>query len=188
MKEIKPILIIAVCLVATIFGLYMQFFAKNKDYSDEAQNKAVTVENEAVMNEKKSFGQEKKQPGQQPVPEEELEAETYGDGELNVYFTSMEEIQEDDTFLPYQGYADLATETVAFLKSQSEIELPKEKYIELKLSPGMTYKSNNLISFHCFFAEIDTDQEIEYVYDDSAMKYIDIHFVEKGEWNLRWKK
>jgi len=188
MKETKPILIIAVCLVATVFGLYMQFFAQNRDYPNEEQKKGVMVENKGVMDEKEFPGQEEKQPEQQPVPEEELEAETYGDGELNVYFTGMEEIQEDDTFLPYQGYADLMVETVAFLKSQTDINLPEEKYIELKLSPGMTYKSNNLISFHCYFAEIDTDQEIEYVYDDSSMEYIDICFVKKGEWNLKWKK
>lgn len=199
MKEIKPILIIALCLFASVFGLYMQFFAKDKNLPDGAQKEAVMAEKEVPAEENEVVEvpngmytglteEELAAKDWQPVPEEELEAETYGDGKLNAYFTEMEEIQEDDTFLPYQGYADLASETVEFLKQQTEVELPEEKYIELKLSPGMTYKRNNLISFHCYFAEIDTDLEIEYVYDDSLMEYIDIHFVKKGEWNLRWKK
>ena len=122
------------------------------------------------------------------MKEEELTPERFGLEEgWSVYFTGMEEIQEDDTFLPYQAYADLVPATMDFLRKQTEVILPGTD-LELTLSEGMIYRRNNLISFHCCFVELDTALELEYVYDDIAMEYIEIHFTEKGEWNLTWKK
>lgn len=179
MRDNKKILIIGLCAFATVFGLYMQFFHKDKETYQDDKKEAVSAEKGTIESvSSQDF----------PIMEEQLEAQTYGDGEINVYFTDMEEIQEDDTFLPYMAYSDMVPATVDFLTSQTQLEIPEREYLELCLSPGMTYKSNNLISFHCYFADLDTDLEIEYVYDDSTMKYTDIHFVKKGEWNLKWKK
>lgn len=178
MKEVKSILIIAICIMIAAFGIYFQFFHKGEEISKE---KPVSEE------ETRESQAEQKPAGQKPPEEDELEAQIFGDHEnFSVYFAGMEEIQEDDTFLPLQAYADMVAVTTDFFENQTDLQIP-EGNVELRLSEGMTYKSNNLTSFHCYFSDIITELEIEYVYDDMEMEYIDIHFVTKGEWNLAWK-
>lgn len=189
MKEMKSILMIGVCLFIAFFGLYMQFFSKpdKMDAGNEKTPEIVENEEEKINEEvDESTGED--QADQQPLPEEDLEAQTYGNAALNVYFTNMEEIQNDDEFLPFMGYSSMSKATEEFLQEQTEVLLPESGNIELSLSPGMTYKRHNLICFHCYLTDIDTDLEIEYVYDDTRYEYTDIHFVKKGEWDILWKK
>ena len=169
---------LALCGVAIVFGLYFQFMGGTG-------KEEICQEDEDKEREEKS--QITLAPPESSVEEEELIPERFGlDDGWSVYFTGMEEVHEDDMFLPYQAYADLVPATMEFLREQTELELPGTD-IKLVLSDGMTYRKNNLISFHCCFADIDTELELEFVYDDIAMEYIEIHFTEKGEWNLKWK-
>lgn len=190
MKEMKSILMIIVCVFIAVFGLYMQFFSTHKKIVEENEKVVEINENEVKETGEKSKIEDsvKDSTNQTPLPEEKLEAQTYGYNALNVYFTNMEEIQNDDEFLPFMGYSSMANATEEFLMEQTQIKLPESGNIELSLSPGMTYKRHNLISFHCYFSDIDTDLEIEYVYDDTRYEYTDIHFVQKGEWGILWKK
>lgn len=178
MKGIKNVFMLALCMVAIVFGLYFQFVgeAGKKEIRQKGENKEREEKMKIIQEPPESF-----------VEEEELIPERFGleDG-WSIYFTGMEEIQEDDTFLPYQAYADLVPAAMDFLRKQTELELPGTD-IKLVLSDGMTYRKNNLISFHCCFADFDTELEMEFVYDDIAMEYIEIHFTEKGVWNLKWK-
>lgn len=180
MREVKSILIIAICITIAVFGIYFQFF--HKPESEEiSRQKNISVEDPEKSQ------TEQQQAEQEPPQKDELEAQVFGNHEnFSVFFTGMEEIQENDAFLPLQAYADMVAVTTEFLEIQKDLQIP-EGNVELRLSEGMTYKSNNLISFHCYFAELTTEMEIEYVYDAMEMEYIDIHFVPKGEWNLAWK-
>lgn len=178
MKGTKTVFMLALCVVTIVFSLYFQFMG------GAGKEEICRQEEDEEKEEKPKIIQE---PPELSVEEEELIPERFGleDG-WSIYFTGMEEIQEDDTFLPYQAYADLVPAAMDFLREQTEFELPGTD-IKLVLSDGMTYRKNNLISFHCYFADFDTELELEFVYDDIAMEYIEIHFTEKGVWNLKWK-
>lgn len=181
MNNMKLILQIVICLFIGFFGLFMTLGSRNKTI-------LVSNDQEYRESEEKTEDESKAEDEEKNETEEEPEAQIYGFDSLNAYFTNMEEIQENDEFLPYRAYSDLVQKTNDFLEEQTEVSLPESGNIELSLTPGMTYKKNNLICFHCFFVSFDTDLEIEYVYDDTLYEYTDIHFVKKGEWDIPWKK
>lgn len=178
MKNIKTIMIIAACLLLSIFSLYFQFVSPKR--SESKENIHPIEEQE----EKESENEHKKEPEENP--EEERYGQTY---EWSVYFTHMDKIMEDDSFLPYQAYADLVQVTENFLAEQQEFVLENGTDYELQLNPEMTYKKGNLISFHCGFKDPDLadGRELEYVYDDIAMDYTEIRWTEKGEWKITWR-
>lgn len=171
MRSMKKIIIIAACLVISVFGLIAQL---SRWFTKEEKEGTVILQKESEIQEE---------------PQENIEHERYGQKhEWSVYFTHMEAITEDDTFMPYQAFADLVGATERFLE-EDNIELVSGEDYELRLNSEMCYKRGNLISFHCYFADDSvTEQEIEYVYDDNAMKYTDIHWTKKGEWNIEWKR
>lgn len=173
MKQLKPILIIAVCAILSVFGLIFQFSLGRKEKRTERETEAPeenSSEESVEINEE---------------VEEERYGQTYG---WSVYFSHMDAVMDDDEFLPYQAYADLVGATESFLMEQTEIVLEDGMDYELYLNPDMTYKKGNLISFHCYFANLDIEQEIEYVYDDNRMDYTTIQFTNKGEWGVTWIK
>ena len=187
MKDVKAIFMVALCLIVAFLGLYFQFFS-GQSHKDTQENRQENRQDE-IQEEKEKKPENGTEPAEKPAKEEELTPERFGveDG-CSVYFTEMEEIQEDDAFLPYQAYADLVPATMEFLKTQKELPLPENRDLELRLREGMARREENRIGFHCYFADLETDLEIEYIYDDIEMDYTEIRFTEKGIWGLEWKK
>lgn len=156
-NQSKKLLLIAMCIILSIFGLFFTFFGNSEEKEEENRKE----KEESKMMEYEHDYREK----QLPESDNESENETYTEGkERNVYFTNTKQI--DDSNLP------LAVHEVLCQTAQDYLYVNGfENATELRILDGRLEEGKKEISFWCQIIGYEELLKITYQKKESKINF-----------------
>lgn len=166
------VIVLIVCIAASILGVYMTFFHKKSSEKKE-EMKIEKEETMGMADTMASFTEDGNDSEQiyanltQKFPDTyESMDETYNGGKIpvEVYFTNTRKL--DESLLPWEAQAILASEVQTFLTHRGY-----EDVTELYVDEESFEEDKDHIVFECYMDGYEEKLQIEYLVEESLLKY-----------------
>lgn len=162
-KRTFQLIMIAFCLIISIFGIYFQFFDKKEKGKEKNQEIEEVKEKENVK--EKNTNEFDYSNKDLPKTENESDEETYSEGmNIEVYFTNTDIL--DKSSLPLGAHSKLCESSQRFLR-----HLGYDDVTELQILEDKFVDDEEEVSFRCSMDGYEEQLEIKFLKGDSKLKF-----------------